>query len=68
MTPAEGFNQVYLPNSNRLMDEIILIYNSHLGGGIENEKLWFQFLVMNLGSQSNLFLDVTGKICHFCNL
>ena len=67
VTPAEGFNQVYLPNSNRLMDDIILIYNSHLGGGIESEKLWFQILVMNLGSQSNL-LDMTGKICHFCNL
>ena len=26
-------------NSNRFMDDIILIHNSHLGGGIENEKL-----------------------------
>ena len=46
MTP-EGFDQVYLPNSNRFMDDI-LIHNSPLGGSIENEKLWFQILVMNL--------------------
>ena len=47
MTP-EVFDQVYLPNSNRFMDDIILIHNSHQGSGIENEKLWFQILVMNL--------------------
>ena len=47
VTP-EGFYQVYLPNSNRFMDDIILIHNSPLGGSIENEKLWFQILVMNL--------------------
>ena len=47
MTP-EGFDQVYLPSSNRFMDDIILIHNSHLGGGIENEKRWFQILVINL--------------------
>ena len=47
MTP-EGFDQVYLPNSKRFMDDIILIHNSHLDGGIENENLWFQILAMNL--------------------
>ena len=47
MTP-EGFDQVYLPNSNRFMDDIILIHNSHLGGGTENEKLWLQILVTHL--------------------
>ena len=47
MTP-EGFDQVYVPNSNRFMDDIILIHNSHLGGGTENEKLWLQILVTNL--------------------
>ena len=46
VTP-EGFDQVYLPNSNRFKDDIILIHNSHLGGAIENEKLWFQILVMS---------------------
>ena len=52
VTP-EGFDQVYLPNSNRFKDDIILIHNSHLGGAIENEKLWFQILVENL--VENLF-------------
>ena len=47
MTP-EGFDQVYLPNSKMFMDDIILIHNSHLDGGIENENLWFQILAMNL--------------------
>ena len=47
VTP-EGFHQVYLPNSNRFMDDIRLIHNSHLGGGIGNKNIWFQILVMNL--------------------
>ena len=47
MTP-EGFDQVYVPNSNTFMDDITLIHNSHLGGGTENEKLWLQILVTNL--------------------
>ena len=47
MTP-EGFDPVYLPNSNRFMGDIILIHNYYLGGGIENEKIWFQILALNL--------------------
>ena len=47
MTP-EDFDQVYLSNSKRFMDDIILIHSSHLGGGVENENVWFQILPMNL--------------------
>ena len=46
MTP-EGFDQVYLPNSDKFADDMMISLSSQLGGRIQNEKRKLQILVMN---------------------
>ena len=46
VTP-EGFDQVYLPNSDKFVDDMMISLYSQLGGRIQNEKRKLQILVMN---------------------
>ena len=51
-TVVSQVTQVYLPNSDRFVDDMMPILYSYLGGRIDNEKLWFQLLAVNSFSQT----------------
>ena len=44
---------MYLMNSTSFIDDIALIYCSHLGGGIENENFAFKVLLQIYSQQAS---------------